>query len=158
MKPIGDMAKSCLCLSTILRPDIVRLATCSDNKFTEWWTLLGLVKVCGVRRTYQTRNLLLFTPHFITFFCFFKTLLFKYFKNVNSNHLSCVCRWTGLPIHATQNNITSTMNIVLCFVTVLYHNVNMSYKVNIVFNKITTRSMFFLTKNKNETKQYLSTK
>jgi len=34
----------------------------------------------------------------------------------------------------------------------------MSYKVNIVFNKITARSKFFLIKNKKETKQYFNTK
>ena len=67
------------------------------DKFTEWWTSLGLVKVFGVRRTprlllpalmtfitrwtYQTRNLLLiFTPHFITFF--WKKILKHLYLNI----------------------------------------------------------------------------
>jgi len=30
------------------------------------------------------------------------------------------CTWTGLPIHANQNNDTTTKNIVLCFLTVCF--------------------------------------
>jgi len=108
--------------------------------------------------TYQTRNLLLiFTPHFITFFLkkITQTSLFEYFKNVNSNLPPWIFRrWTGPPIHANQNNHTATKNIilVLCFVTVLSHIVNRSYMYMLNTVQQSYMNKVFLIINEEETK------
>ena len=61
-------------------------------------------------------------------------------------------RWTGPPIHANQNNHTTTKNIVLvlCFVTDLCHIVNRSYMLNTVQHSYMIK--VFLSINEKETK------
>ena len=73
----------------------------------------------------QLLLVLLFTPHVITLFSdFLKNLYLHILKMWNKTILHCFCRWTGPPIHV------------------------MSYKLIIVFNKITARSTLFLIKTK----------
>ena len=79
--------------------------------------------------------------------------LFEYFKNVNSNLPPWFFRrWTGPPIHANQNNHTTTKKIVLvlCFVTVLCDIVNRSYMLNTVQHSYMIK--VFLSINEEETK------
>ena len=63
-------------------------------------------------------------------------------------------RWTGPPIHAKQNNHTTTKNIVLvlCFVTVLCQIVNRSYMLNTVQHSYMIK--VFLSINEEETKPF----
>jgi len=142
------------------------------DKFTEWWTSLGLVKVCGVWRmfitrwSYQTRNLFL---KYINTFIY--TSFYHYFSEIYVNFFVWIfskCqfrtfspasfrRWTGLPIHTKQNNHTMTKNIVLIlyFVTVFCHIVNMSNMLNTVQHSNTIK--VFLSINEEETKWLLNT-
>ena len=110
------------------------------------------------RCTYQTRNLILiFTPHFITFFLkIFKHLYLNIFKmSIQTFSPVYICRWTSLPIHANQKNHTTTKNIVLvlCFVTVLCHIVNIFFMLNTVHHS--NKIKVFLYINEEETKPCL---
>ena len=125
------------------------------DKFTEWWTSLGLVKASV---EYQTRNLLLiFTPHFITFF--WKKIPKHLYFNILKMSIKtfpppwCFRRWTGPPIHANQNNHTMTKIIVLglCFVTVLCHIVNRSYMLYTVQHSYMIKVFLSINEDKNQT-------
>jgi len=111
------------------------------------------------RWTYQTRNLflILITRINTSFYHFFsesntQTSLFEYLKKCQfkPSPLFFFRRWTGPPIHANQNNHTTTINIVLvlCFVTVLCHIVNRSYMLNTVQHSYMIESFLVQTKKK----------
>jgi len=93
-----------------------------------------------------------FTEIYVNFFVLlFSKCQFRTFSPVSFR------KWTGPPIHAKQNNHTTTKNIVLIlyFVTVLCHMVNMSNMLNTVQNSKTIK--VFLRKNDEETKPFLNT-
>jgi len=119
---------------------------------------LALTSPNDVHHSVNLSNTKFTTYIYTSFYHFFskknsQTSLFKYFKNVNSNlpHPDLFRRWTGPPIHANQNNHTTTKNIVLvlCFVTVLYHIVSRSYMLNTVQYSIMIK--VFLSINEEET-------
>jgi len=142
------------------------------DKFTEWWTSLGLVKVCGVRSLLHAyfkqplwRSSLgelikheIYYLYLHLILSLFSEKLLKYLY-LNILKMSSQTfppdffrRWTGPSIHANQNNQTTTKNIVLvlCFVTVLCHIVNRSYMLNTIQHSYMIK--VFLSINEEETK------
>ena len=126
---------------------------------------LALTNPNDVHHSVNLANTKFITYIYTSFYHFFsekntQTSLFKHFKNVNSNlPPDFFRRWTGPPIHANQNNHTTTMNIdlvlVLCFVTVLCHIVNRSYMLNTVHHSYMIK--IFLIINEEETKPWWNT-
>ena len=135
------------------------------DKFTEWWTSLGLVKVLAltipndVHHSVNLSNKKCITYIYTSFYHFFlkkkySNIFIWIILNVNSNlpPPDCFRRWTGPPFRTNQNNHTTTKNIVLvlCFVTVLCHIVNRSYMLNTVQHSYMIK--VFLSINEEKTK------
>ena len=143
------------------------------DKFTEWWTSLGLVKVCGLHACFNQLNDVhhsenLANTKFITYiyissYHYFSEIYVNFFVWIflkcqfRTFSLVSFCIWTGPPIHAKQNNHTTTKQIVLIlyFVTVLCHIVNITNTLSTVQHSNTIK--VFLSINKEETKLFLNT-
>jgi len=87
----------------------------------------------------------LFTEIYVNFFVLiFTKCQFRTFSSVSFR------RWTGPPIHAKQNNHTTTKNIVLIsyFETVLCHIVNVSNMLNTIQHSNTIKVFLSINKKK----------
>jgi len=100
---------------------------------------------------YTSFNQYLFEIYVNFFVWIFSKCQFRTFSPVSFR------RWTGPPFYAKQNNHSTPKNIVLIlyFVTVLCHIVNMSYILNTVQHS--NRINVFLSINEEETKTFLNT-
>jgi len=120
---------------------------------------LALTSPNDVHHSVNLSNTKFITYIYTSFYHFFlKKLLKHLYLNILKMSIQTFSpdfffrRWTGPPIHANQNNHTTTKNIVLvlCFLTVLCHIVNRSYMLNTVLHSYTIR--VFLSINEEETK------
>ena len=101
---------------------------------------LALTSPYDVHHSVNLSNTKFITYIYTSFYHFFsekktKHLYLNILKmSIQTFPLDFFRRWTGPPIHANQNNHTTTKNIVLvwCFLTVLCHIVNRSYMLNTV--------------------------
>jgi len=120
---------------------------------------LALTSPYGVHHSVNLSNTKFITYIYTSFYHFFLKLFLLKYLYLNMIKMSIhppppdfVRRWTGPPIHANQNNHTTSKNIVLvlCLVTVLCHIVNRSYMPNTVQHSYMIK--VFLSINEEETK------
>ena len=141
---------------------ISRLISWPSDERHEGWLKCKSTRVLtspnAVQNSVNLSNTRFITYIYTSFYLFFWNKYFNIFiwiiSNVNLNLLPCffaeklVRRFTLIKI------MTKNIDLVLCFVTVLYNIVNMSYKLNIVQNSNTFK--VFLNLNEEETKPFLT--